>query len=133
MSKSTIYASNTLTQDFVATGTTIDFGSIVRRYGNNTAMSGGNVVVDGVGYYSVDTNVTFSADAVGTALIQLYKDGLAIPGAKASVTTAADTIYAISIPSIIRQTCCCNEGTISAIISGVAGTITNASIVVEKI
>lgn len=133
MSKSAIYAGNALAQEFVETGTTIDFGSIVRRYGCNTALSGGNVVVDGAGYYDVDTNVTFTADAVGTAVVQLYKDGLAIPEAKATVTTAATTTYAVSIPAIVRNTCGCMQSTISAVISGVAGTINNAAIEVQKI
>lgn len=57
MSKSVIYANNSSTQTTVATGSIINFGSIVRRYGCNLNLSGGNVVIDGSGYYDVDVNV----------------------------------------------------------------------------
>lgn len=125
-----MYAANTSTQAYVATGTTINFGSVVRRYGNNIALSGGNVVVRGAGYYNVDVNIGFTG-AAGTATIQVFKDGVAIPGATATITTAADTNFAVTIPTLIREVCC-NESTITVVISGVAGNVVNAAIVVEK-
>lgn len=130
MSKSVIYAANSTQQNFVASGTIINFGSIVRKYGCNLNLSGGNVVIDGSGYYDVDVNVSFTS-AAGTVTVQVYKDGVAIQGATAIVTAAATTSYSVTIPCLTRETCCC-ESTITVVISGTAGTIDNASIVVEK-
>lgn len=131
MTKSVLYAANTTAQTTVATGTTIDFGRIIRRYGSNINVSGGNVITMGVGYYDFDANVTFIASGAGTATIQLYKDGIAIPGASASFTTESATRYAVSIPFITKDRCCC-ESTITASISGVAGSVINASVTVTK-
>lgn len=127
MSKSVIYAANTVSQ----TGSVIDFGNIIRRYGCNLKLSGGNIEVTGAGYYDLDVNITFLASGAGTATIQVYFDGVAVPGAKVTFTTESATNYAISIPSIIKQNCNCT-GTIAVVISGVAGNVSNAGIVVEK-
>ncbi|MGN0317807.1 MAG: hypothetical protein ACI4E1_07755 [Lachnospira sp.] len=132
MSKSVIYAANSNSQPFVAAGTVINFGSVVRRYGSNLCLSGGNVEVTGAGYYDVDTNFTVTANDAGTLKIQLFIDGVAIPGAVATITTTAATNYAISIPAIVRHTCCC-EGTITAVISGATGSVINAAIDVIKL
>lgn len=129
MSRSLIYSANTVSQ-VLTSGSVINFGSPVRRFGCNLAMSGGNVVVKGEGYYSIDTNISFTATA-GTATIQVYKDGVAIPGATATVTTAATTSYQVSIPSVIRQSCCV-ESTITVTITGVTPTVSNAAIEVVK-
>lgn len=131
MSKSVLYTANTSTQPFVATGTIVNFGTPVRRYGNNINVSGGNVVVDGIGYYNLDTNLTVEATGAGALLVQVFKDGVAITGASATITVAADTTYAVTIPAIVRENCCC-ESTITVVVSGVAGNVTNAAMVVEK-
>lgn len=125
---SLIYAANTNPQATLATGTTINFGTAIRKCGCKVGISGGNVYVDGPGYYDVDTNVTFIATEVGTATMTLYKDGVAIPGAIQTVTTTAGGASIFSIPTIIRQACCC-ETPITAEIVG-AGSITNAAIMV---
>lgn len=130
MSKSVLYSANTNSQTVAINGI-INFGTIIRRYGCNCNLSGGNAVISGTGYYNIDTAFTFTASDAGTAVITLFNDGVAIPGATVSFTTAANSIYAVSIPAIIRQMCCCNS-TITAIVTGVAGTVNNASILVSK-
>lgn len=130
MSKSVIYVVNTADQT-LAVGNTINFGSIVRRYGCALTASGGNVIIRGAGYYDIDTNFTITPAAAGTLTIMLFKDGVAIPGAETTRTVAADTTYALTIPAIIRETCEC-ESTITAVITGVAAEINNATILVEK-
>ena len=129
MSRALILASNTNTQT-LTNGGVVNFGSVVRRYGCNLKMSGGNVVAKGEGYYPVFANVSFTATA-GTATIQIYKDGVEIPGARVVRTTVADTTFAITIPTAIRQRCC-NESTIEVKINGVTATVVNASILVTK-
>lgn len=130
MSKSILYAANTSDQAFVAGGSIVNFGSLVRRYGCNLGMSGGNVTINGQGYYNVDVNLTFTA-AAGTVSVQLFKDGVAVPGATASRSTAADIVYSLTIPAIVRENCCC-ESALTVAISGAAGNVSNAAIVVEK-
>lgn len=116
----------------VVAGDRVNFGDIVRRYGCSVNMSGGNVSVTQEGYYDIDTSVTFVAGAAGVVTVTLLKDGVIIPGAVASVTVAdADTVTVNTPPCTIRQKCCC-ESAITAVISGVAGSITNATIRVEK-
>jgi len=130
MSKSVIYSANTNSQSVVATGSVINFGSIVRRYGQNLNLSGGNVVTSGIGYYNVDVNVSFTVASGTTATIQIFKDGVAVEGAEAILTTGTNT-YQATIPCLIRNNCCC-ESIITVVISGVGATVINASIVVEK-
>lgn len=132
MSKSVLYAANTNPQTVVAAGSVINFGSIIRRYGCNCNLSGSNATVEGTGYYAVDTNVTFTGAAASTVVVQLYKDGVAIPGAVATSSIAANGIGSVTIPTIVRERCCV-ESTITAMISGLAGTVTNASIRVIKL
>lgn len=129
MSKALILASNTNAQA-VANGGVVNFGNIVRRFGNCLYMSGGNVVAKGEGYYPLFVTLSFTATA-GTATIQIYKDGVEIPGAKVVITTVADTTFAITIPTAIRQRCCA-ESVIEVKINGVTANVVNASILMTK-
>lgn len=129
--KSAMYAANASAQE-VANGGIINFGAVVRRFGGNCTISGGNVNINGTGYYDMDADVTFTAGGAGTAVISLYKDGVAIPGASASLTAVADSIYSVSVPAIVRQVCCC-ESVVTAVLSGISGTVTNAAVAIEKI
>lgn len=130
--RSALYAANTAAQAVALNGN-INMGSVIRRYGCNVGMSSGNAVIAGPGYYDVDTNFTFQSGAAGTAVITLYKDGIAIPGATASAYSgAANVITSVSIPAVIKNACGC-EQTITAVLTGAAGTINNAAIVVRKI
>lgn len=130
MCRSAIYAVNTAEQD-IALGGVINFGSAVRRFGTNCNIAGGNVVIEGAGYYDIIASFTIEA-AAGTTTISLYKDGLPIPGATATLTTVADTTYAMTIPAIVRNQCCI-ESVITAVVSGTAQTVSNATIKVERI
>lgn len=131
MSKSLVYGVNNSPQTVIV-GDRVNFGSVVRRYGCNLNMSGGEVLVTGDGYYDIDSSITFVAGAEGIATITLLKDGSAIPGASASATVASGaTVTLVTPPSAIREKCCC-ESTITAVISGVIGVISNATIRVEK-
>lgn len=129
--KSALYAANTTAQTLTA-GNTVNFGTIVRKYGNNITIAGGNVLVQGAGYYDMDTNLTVTADGAGTGVITLYKDGAAIPGASVSFTAASGSIYAFTIPAMIRQVCCA-ESMITAAVSGIPMTVDNAAMTVQKI
>lgn len=131
MSKALLYGVNRALQTVIV-GDRVNFGNIVRRYGCNVNMSGGEVTVSGEGYYNIDSSVTVEAGAAGIVTVTLLKDGSIIPGAGASETVASgDTVTLTVPPSVIRQKCC-GESTITAVISGVIGTISNATIRVVK-
>ena len=132
MSKAVLYAANTNPQTVVAAGSVVNFGSIVRRYGCNCNLSGGNAIVEGIGYYAVDANVTFGGTTASTVVVQLYNDGVAIPGATATVVIGNNGTGSVTIPTVVRQRCCV-ESTITANITGLAGTVSNASIRVVKL
>lgn len=129
-----LYAANLTEQPIVATGTTINFGSTIRRMGKCIRLNNGNVEMNGAEYGNILANVTIQGDATGgVATVTLYKDGIAIPGAKASQTLGASATASLVIPAMIRKFCNCSPTEITAIVTGVAGAITNASILVEKV
>lgn len=130
MSKSLLYASNQNSQT-LSSGDTINFGTPVRRYGCNANISGGNVVIYGSGYYTDTINITFTANAAGTVTITTFKDGIAVPGATCSVTVTESNLYNIVVPCVVRQKCEC-ESTIAVAITGIATTVSNASVEVVK-
>lgn len=130
MCNSILYAASTISQS-LANGGTVNFGNIVRLSGNDIGISGGNIIIHNTGYYRIIADIAFTAAAAGTAVIQLYENGVAIPGATATITTAVDTTYSVSIPAAIRNKCCCDK-TVSATITGVAVTILNSAITVDK-
>lgn len=131
MCNAAIYAANTNVQE-LAVGDVVNFGQIVRRFGPNLMLSGGNVVIEGKGYYDVDVNINLEGTVAGDVTLSLYRDGVRVPGATATVTTAVGSMYSVTIPCIVRETCCC-ESEITVVISENAATVNSASILVEKI
>lgn len=131
MSRSALYAANTAAQN-LSIGSIVNFGNPVRRFGCNVNLSGGNVALNGTGYYDVDVSITFADTAAGTAVFTLLKDGVAVPGATATITTGTgSTVHSISIPAIVRNTCC-KGSVLSVAVTGVAVNVSGAAIVVEK-
>ena len=132
---SAIYAANSNPQTIAAnTQTVINFGQIVRAFGPNTNLSGGNVTVNTAGYYVADTNFTVTTAAGTTVTIKIMKDGVEIPGASAiNVYGTAQTEMSVSIPFMIRNMCC-HESTITAVItSTAAATVNNAAVLIRKV
>ena len=125
-----LYGVNTDAQAVALNGI-ISFGNLVRRLGNSLHLANGALITVGTGYTKVDANFTITAGA-GTTTITLYKDGVPITGATASVTTTANQIVTLTIPTVVLDYKCCGS-TITAVLSGAAGTITNAAIVAERV
>lgn len=132
MSKALIYTANIgSNQTTLATGSKINLGSVVRRFGCALKSSMGNPVAEAPGYYTAYPNITFTAGGAGTVLVKVLMDGDEIPGATASLTVAEGTIYTVSFPAPFR-TFCCQQSVITVEISGVATTINSAAIEVVK-
>ena len=117
----------------VAVDGVIPLGSLIRRYGCDVALNGNAVNITGAGYYDVDASVTVSPAAAGTVTITLYKDGVAVPGATASETAAANGTVNLSIPPLVRQACCAAGSALTLVLTGAAATVNNVALRVQRI
>ena len=131
MSRSLIYTVNGNPQEVIADGA-VSLGTVIRRYGCNLALSGDGIVARGAGYYTIDGSLTVVPTAAGEITATMYRDGVAIPGATATVTAAAAGDYvALPIVGVVRETCCDSASTITCALSAAAG-VTNVAMKIEK-
>ena len=130
--KSALYAAMQ-TPTAVAVDGVIPLGSLIRRYGCDVAINGNAVNITGAGYYDVDASVTVTPAAAGTVTITLYKDGVAVPGATASETAAANGTVDLSIPALVRQVCCAAGSALTLVLTGAAATVNNVALRVQRI
>lgn len=130
--KSALYAAMQ-TPTAVAVDGVIPLGSLIRRYGCDVALNGNAVNITGAGYYDVDASVTVTPAAAGTVTITLYKDGVAVPGATASETAAANGTVDLSIPALVRQVCCAAASALTLVLTGAAATVNNVALRVQRI
>lgn len=126
-----IYAVNPASQ-VLAAGDTISFGGVARREGSVYSVDGGSITVRRKpGLHDISANFTVLAGGTGIGTITLYKDGVMIPGAKTSFTAANASTYSISIADVVTRMSCCGEGVISAVLTGIPGTVSNATMTVR--
>ena len=130
--KSALYAAMQ-TPTAVAVDGVIPLGSLIRRYGCDVALNGNAVNITGAGYYDVDASVTVTPAAAGTVTITLYKDGVAVPGATASETAAANGTVDLSIPALVRQVCCAAGSALTLVLTGAAATVNNVALRVQRV
>ena len=130
--KSALYAAMQ-TPTAVAVDGVIPLGSLIRRYGCDVALNGNAVNITGAGYYDVDASITVSPAAAGTVTITLYKDGVAVPGATASETAAANGTVDLSIPALVRQVCCAAGSALTLVLTGAAATVNNVALRVQRV
>lgn len=130
--KSALYAAMQ-TPTAVAVDGVIPLGSLIRRYGCDVALNGNAVNITGAGYYDVDASVPVTPIAAGTVTITLYKDGVAVPGATASETAAANGTVDLSIPALVRQVCCAAGSDLTLVLTGAAATVNNVALRVQRI
>lgn len=136
MSKAAMYVVNNATQEVAVNGT-INPGSIIRRFGQCIGLSGNGIQLNSGGYYSVNSSISLSAIEAGEVTVSIFKNGIAIPGATATVTAAAaGDILNLSIDTLIRQfECGYNPGpaSLTFVVTGVPVTITNIASVIIKL
>ena len=120
--KSALYAAMQ-TPTAVAVDGVIPLGSLIRRYGCDIGLNGNAVNLTDVGYYDVDASITAT----------LYKDGVAIPGATASESGAANGVVNLSIPALVRQACCASGSALTLVLTGAAATVSNVALRVQRI
>ncbi len=135
MSKSALYTANTSAQNVAINGI-INPGTIVRRFGQGVTLSGNAIQLCNSGYYDFAASITVSPTAAGNVTVSLLKDGVAVQGATATATAAAENDFVnLSIDCLIRQNCSCCEGlsNLTLVLSGTASSVTNVATVTEKI
>ena len=135
MSKSLIYVVNTSTQNVLVNGI-ITPGTIIRRFGQNLGLSGNGIQISGPGYYKIEGSFTLAPTAAGEITVTAYLDGVEIPGVVATETAGTEGDFInLSVVGVIKEGCPCCDGlkTLTFVLSDTAASVTNSSIVVEKI
>lgn len=132
MSKSAIYTTN-VSNPTVAAGGIVPVGSTTRRYGCNIRQDGNAITLCGQGYYLVNVSATVAPTAAGTVSLTAQKDGVAIIGATAAQTVAANGVANLTIAAIIRNACGCDGSLLSLALDGVASVVNNLAVTVEKL
>lgn len=118
----------TNTEESVASGGIIPLTTITRRTGCALNLNSNSIVITKPGYYILDANVTFESQVEGTETITVYKNGVLVPGASATITTAASTIYTAGINTTLRTFINEPGATITLVGTGGAITIQNANL-----
>ena len=126
---------NNAEQAYVAAGTNINVrGNLITDTGVSISTQTGGFRINNGGLFRVSYDVTSTPAAAGAQVIKLYNGSNAMPCAIATDTVAADGVITQHIETVIRlATCCAMQPTISARISGVAGTINHVCASVVKL
>lgn len=88
------------------------------------------------GLYLVTLNADLTPTAAGDIGLQLVRNGVAVPGAEATVTAATGDTYNIGFTTLVRvlPSCCVvNNNTTLQVQATAAGTISNISLSVVKL
>lgn len=133
MSKSLINMVNT-TSTTLSSGNVIPLGYTNRRFGCNLKPNGNAIREEGEGYYKILGTFTFTPSASDTYTIQIYKDGVPLAGANASILAAAITTLNVQGEDKVR---CCDGGSnitfeITAGTTSHTVVLSNANVIVEK-
>lgn len=144
MSIGYLYSANTASQT-LAVGSTINMGNTIRRFGcvrgTSTPYANTNGTTTSLSscgrcpaYFDFNANFVVTPTAAGTVTITAFQDGVAIPGATASATVAADAT-AVTLPLSFGVRL--NQGTTSSnityVMSGAVSTISNVAQTVSKL
>ena len=140
--KSALYTANTSPATLTLTAqqptATLPLGTINRRFGCNVQLSGNGILIEGGGYYDIDASVVLTPAAAGDYTVQLFDNGVAVPGATQTVTAVAAAAIAFNIPALVRQQCCDSSSSLTLVLSTTATlpatvVVNSVGVVVEKI
>lgn len=130
--KSAVYTANVSTLTATA-NSIIPLGQVVRKYGCDINVMPNSIILKGAGYYMITATVTTAPTAAATVNVTMLKDGVAVPGAEATQTTAAASkSTTLNFTAIVRKTCCAEASNVIFVID-TAGQISNVAITVVKI
>lgn len=117
----------------VPVGGFLPVGTTVRRYGKNLGQSGDGILVDGAGYYMIDTEVILTGTGAGIVTLQLTSDAEIIQGGTSSVTVTGGNVYTIPVHALIRKKCCDDPTTIQVKLANLAATVNQVSTIILKV
>lgn len=100
--------------------------------GCTATLNSNAISLNAKGTYMITVNADFIATGAGIATLQLFNNGVAIPDAKSAVTSTAGGTVTQSFTTII-QVPCPVLGNNLTLTESVAGTLTNASVIVTKL
>lgn len=127
--KAAIYTANT-TAAALGANSTIPLGAIIRRFGCGLDLNGNGINLMEKGYYAVDASISYTPTAAGQLTVTLLADGVAVPGAVATVTGIAGSTANLHIVGMVKR-CCEGAGTLTLIVNQ-AGTLNNVALLVAK-
>ena len=128
----TVNNTNQVVTTVAGTFVTIPLGSVIRRFGRNLGLDGGAVVACGSVYFDCEASISLTPTAAGPITVQLFQDGIAVPGALATATGVAASTIALPITALVRN-CGCNCNSTLSIRVNAPCTVNNLALVVEKI
>lgn len=110
----------------------ISLGSTVRRFGCNLRQIGDAIECAGCGYYTVTATAIAAPTAAGVVTVEMYQNGVAVPGAIASATVAtADSPVTLPLVGSIRLACE-ETATLTFVLTEGSGTVENIAVRVQK-
>lgn len=123
--KSCVRVYNNTTQAFTDALTPLTLKGVpVVESGCSLTLNTDNITVNKSGLYHFSADVTFTPSAAGVAIVQLYKDGVALPCAISQETVASGSVYTEHVETdLCINTCCMTRPSITVDISEVAGTV----------
>ena len=130
-------AVNTVTQAVVANGFIAYTATNVKQGCGIKFNDGSNTIsLKGNGIYLVEVNADVVPTNAGLISMQLLKNNVVVPAAKATVTGVASSTSSLSFSTLIKVPCSCNcvDNTANLQVQLTAlANVTNASIVVVRI
>lgn len=119
----------------------VPFNNIAVQNGNcacgNNFTGGTNIILNQPGTYRVTFNANITGTVAGVVTFQLLNNNVAVPGALASVTTAAGSVYNAGFSTIIKvnRSCACQNNTanLQVQLQTTTATLSNANITVQRI
>ena len=130
-------AVNTTTQAVVANGFIAYTATNVKQGCGIKFNDGSNTIsLKGNGIYLVEVNADVVPTNAGLISMQLLKNNVVVPAAKATVTGVASSTSSLSFSTLIKVPCSCNcvDNTANLQVQLTAlANVTNASIVVVRI
>ena len=127
------------TSQAVATNGLLTFTTDRILTGCTATRNGQTFQLNKPGYYYVTFNAVAAAtDTVGLLTVDLYNNGIAVPGAEASFTTTTagnEATYAFSTIIRVPPSCCAVDNTahLTVVNTGVDATYSNVNINITKL
>lgn len=124
-----IYTANT-TAAALGADSIVPLGAIVRRFGCALDLNGNGINLMEKGYYAVDASISYTPTAAGELTVTMMADGVAVPGAVATVTGVAGSAANLHVVGMVKR-CCAGAGTLTLMVNQ-EGTLNNVALLVEK-